>query len=231
MLERDFTHLLSIEADEFPPPYALAAMLDIAKPVVACHTGYPRKEDDDGSKGFRKWMCYRFLRPDEQEFEQIEVVDNEKLDMTQPHLWTREPQEAGKHLMYCVATKEYADTGGKRGTCKYSGPDGPLAQSIFRDWFNSFDPPMKMHQEPLYPPVIPLEPNLVTPERVEALHLGCTLIERSVLERVKFRWDPEDPDTPDKFFFQDCLAEGIEVWPCPIVVPHKPREWGAAVLR
>lgn len=55
----------------------------------------------------------------------------------------------------------------------------------------------------------------VFPSRLQRIHLsgvGCMLIERKVLEKVKFRYDKKSSAFDDMYFGMDCQDNGFETW-------------------
>jgi len=230
---KDFDYLFTVEADNYPPPEALVEMYDFLKHrpdvgVVACQTGYPEKAGEDGSQnGFYKWMAYRFLEPEEQEYDEIEAMDTEAIDRLRPRI------NRADNGWFVVANNAFMmDKRSPDGKFYYSGKRENLAIQKFKKAMNEFvEPPMKVHRIPKMPPVLPVEPDLEKPARVEGLHLGCTLIRKSVLKEVPFRWSPEETVNCDQFFFEDCKAKNIEVWSLPIVVRHEHRMWDRSLKR
>jgi len=56
--------------------------------------------------------------------------------------------------------------------------------------------------------------------------IGATLIEKEVLEKIKFRYDEKVESFEDVFFYQDCYEKGIEVWlDSSIVANHLLSKW------
>jgi hypothetical protein len=56
--------------------------------------------------------------------------------------------------------------------------------------------------------------------------IGCTLIERSILEVIKFRIDPKDIGYPDTFFHTDLFQAGIQNYVDTSIIPeHMNSSW------
>ncbi len=55
----------------------------------------------------------------------------------------------------------------------------------------------------------------VFPSRLQQIHtcgVGCVLISRNVLEKVRFRYEKNAPSFDDMFFCMDCQGQGFEIW-------------------
>jgi hypothetical protein len=65
-------------------------------------------------------------------------------------------------------------------------------------------------------------------QKVYACGLGCTLIHRSVLEKIKFRWEKGAPVHPDTFFAADLNAMEIPQYiDTSILCEHRNSSWNS----
>lgn len=63
--------------------------------------------------------------------------------------------------------------------------------------------------------------------KVATAGLGCALIERSVLKKIKFRFEKGVDKHPDTFFAQDCEKNNIPVFcDTSIICEHRNKQWG-----
>jgi len=215
--------LFLLESDVLPPPNALKELwkFHIEHPtagVIGCHVGYPKTPGDDGSKdGFYKYMCYRFLREDEQKFEEIEGIDAQEWDNIRPRILKKE--EARKE-----SEKFEFRVQNLKGRLWYQGFNEHRAIREYNKALGDYEMPMKKHRIPVFPPTTNLAPNLLEPQLVEGLHWGCTLIMPEVHQKIKPRFVEDKGDCPDTWFFRDCLGS-VEVWSLPIVCLHQHQAW------
>lgn len=67
-----------------------------------------------------------------------------------------------------------------------------------------------------------------TLKKVPHAGIGCCLIHKSVLEQIKFRYDPKNPASPDTYFAMDCKVAGIPIYlDTNVICDHKNKAWGA----
>jgi hypothetical protein len=63
--------------------------------------------------------------------------------------------------------------------------------------------------------------------KVAQIGLGCTLLSRKLLEKIKFRYEPENPSYPDTFFSNDCHHIGVPIYcDTSFICRHENRTWG-----
>jgi len=225
----DDSPLFLLESDVMPPPNALRELwkFHLEHPsagVIACHVGYPKTVGDDGSKdGFYKYMCYRFLREDEQQYEEIEGIDAEKWDNLRPRILKKEsPRKESGKWDFRVQNLE--------GRLWYTGTNEKKAVRAYNKALGDYAMPMKKHRIPVFPPTSNVPPDLEKPQLYEGLHWGCTLIMPGVHRMIEPRFVEEKGDCPDTWFFRDCLFAKVEVWGLPIVCLHQHQPWSQEIV-
>ena len=64
-------------------------------------------------------------------------------------------------------------------------------------------------------------------KKVASVGLGCVLINRTVLQRIKFRFEPNKDMHPDTFFSEDCFRLNIPIYADTFVIcRHDNKPWG-----
>jgi hypothetical protein len=62
---------------------------------------------------------------------------------------------------------------------------------------------------------------------VAQVGLGCTLLSRFVLQKISFRFEPEESAFPDTYFTEDCHQIGVGVFcDTSFICRHENRTWG-----
>jgi hypothetical protein len=65
-----------------------------------------------------------------------------------------------------------------------------------------------------------------TVKQVFHLGLGCVLIRRDVLEKIKFRYVPGVEVFPDSYFAEDCYRNKINIWAhTGLICEHRNQDW------
>jgi len=221
MLPEDTDFLFTVEADVFPPKGALIMLYKFMKEnpkaaVVAALTGYPKKDGDDGlTHGFHKMMVYRFLKDEEQEYEEIEATDNEAMENQK------------LRILQDKFGMQYLVKGEDKIVAKCKNPK--TMEKLYKKHLKRVKIITNTVRIPKHPPVLPMDVDYENPARVEGLHLGCTLIRKKILDFFKFRYEEDKDWHSDTFWFQDLMKAGLEVYSYPIVVGHQHLPWGKDV--
>lgn len=62
---------------------------------------------------------------------------------------------------------------------------------------------------------------------VASVGLGCVLIDRSVLNKIKFRFENGVNNHPDTYFSEDCFRNGIKIFAnTSLIARHENKAWG-----
>lgn len=62
---------------------------------------------------------------------------------------------------------------------------------------------------------------------VASVGLGCVLIERNVLKKIKFRFEKGVNNHPDTYFSEDCFRNGIKIFAnTSLIARHENKAWG-----
>ena len=62
---------------------------------------------------------------------------------------------------------------------------------------------------------------------VASVGLGCVLIDRSVLSKIKFRFEKGVNNHPDTYFSEDCFRNGIKIFAnTSLIARHENKAWG-----
>jgi hypothetical protein len=64
-------------------------------------------------------------------------------------------------------------------------------------------------------------------KQTASVGLGCVLINKSVLEKIKFRWEEKRDRHPDSYFTEDCFKNNIDIFAhTNCVCRHDNKNWG-----